>query len=283
MFGDVGAGWQYFLEASWAQQWGKTSDAFGVAYPYDQRLRPSEAYVERTVLHGPYIAGVRAGLFRTPFGLSGRSDQAYNGFTRAPLIRYPGYWALSNNNLEGGVSVMAGTPRLFAEASVGTPGDQDAGYQRRDGVDSTVRVQGTIGGLIIGVSHVHTQPSQFYSFATGTSVFTGVDVRWMYDGVMLRGEWIDGHPFDSARTFGGYVDALVHRPAMGIVTAVFRVERLDYEAGTHSSYPRRLSVGARVRFSSIVSGQVNLIREPADVRLPATSAVDFSLTFSTRR
>lgn len=283
LFGDAVAGWQYFLEVSWAQQSGRESDAFGTAYPYDKRIRPSEMYAERTMLRGPYLAGVRVGQFRTPFGISGRSDQGYNGFTRAPLIRYPGYWALSNTSLEDGVSVMAGRPRLFAEASVGIPRDQDAEYKRRDGVDTTLRVQGTIGGVIVGVSHVHTQPLQVYSWATGASVFTGVDVRWMHDGVMLRGEWIDGHPFNNTRTFGGYVDALVHRPAMGIVTAVFRAERLDYEAGLHSSYPRRYSAGARVRLSSLVSGQVNVIRQPADVGLPATSAIDFSLTFSARR
>lgn len=283
LFGDAVAGWQYFLEASWAQRWGEESDGFGTAYPYDKRLRPSEMYVERTVLHGPYLFGMRVGQFRTPFGISGRSDQAYNGFTRAPLMRYPGYWALSNTNMEDGVSVMAGTPRLFAEASVGVPRDQDAEYKRRDGVDATARVQGTIGGVIVGVSHVHTQPSQFYWFATGTTVFTGVDVRWMHDGVMLRGEWIDGHPFGRTRTFGGYVDALVHRPSMGPVTAVFRAERLDYLAGPFSSYPRRYSAGARVRLSSVVSSQVNLVHEEAAFKLPAASAIDFSLTFSTRR
>jgi hypothetical protein len=284
LFGNAVAGWEYFAEASWAQQWSKEeSDAFGSAYPYDKRLRLSEAYVERTLLHGPYLAGVRAGQFRTPFGLSGRSDQGYNGFTRAPLIRYPGYWALSNNNLEGGVSVVAGAPRLFAEASVGAPRDQDEEYQRRGGVDTTVRVQGTVGALIVGVSHVQTQPSKFYSFASGTTTFTGVDVRWMYDGVMLRGEWIDGHPFNGTRTYGGYMDALVHRPAMGIVTAVFRAERLDYVAGTHSSTPRRYTTGARVRLSSFVSGQVNFVREPSDQRLPSISALDFSVTFSGRR
>jgi hypothetical protein len=282
VFGDAVAGWQYYAEASWAQQRGPVSDAFGSAYPYDKRIRLSEMYVERTWQAGALLAGVRAGRYRTPFGIFSRGDQAYNGFLRAPLIRYGGYWALSNNFLEGGASVIAGTPKLFAEVSLGVPEDEDAA-RRRDGLDQVVRVQGTLGSVIVGVSHIRTRPSIKRSFARGWSEFTGVDFRWMYQGVQLRGEWLDGQPFDTTRTFGGYVDALVHRPAMGPVTAVLRAERLDYPAGKSSSYPRRYSAGARVRLSNVLVGQVNVIRQPTDLRLRAISALDFALTFTTRR
>ena len=282
VFGDAFGGWVYYLEAAWGQQWGEESDAFGSAYPYDKRLRPAEMYAERTILKGPYLAGVRVGQFRTPFGISGRSDQAYNGFSRAPLIRYGEYWALSNNYLEDGVSIVAGTPRLFAEGSVGLSQDQDE-YKRRQGIDSTLRVQGTIGPVIVGVSHIHTQPAASRTFALGSSVFTGVDGRWMHGGVQLRGEWVDGHPFGGTRTFGGYLDVLVHRPVMGPVTAVFRAERLDYEAGRFSSYPRRYSAGARVRLSNVLVGQVNVVHQPVARRFEAFSGVDVSLTFTTRR
>ena len=283
VFGDAVAGWQYYAEASWAQSWAKAaSDAFGSAYPYDKRLRPVEMYAERTLLKGPYLASVRVGQFRTPFGMYGRSDQAYTGFTRTPLIRYGGYWALSNNFLEDGISVTAGTPRFFAEASAGIPQDQDQ-YRRRTGVDSTLRLQGAAGPLVVGVSHIHTQPSASRTFARGSTVFTGVDVRWMRGGIQLRGEWIDGQPFGGTRTFGGYVDAFVHRPAMGPVTAVLRAERLDYEAGRFSSFPRRYAAGARVRLSSVLIGQLNVVHQPADARLASVSAVEFGLTFSLRR
>jgi hypothetical protein len=282
LFGDAVAGWQYYVEASWAQQWGNRSDAFGSGYPYDKRLRPAEMYAERTLLKGRYLAGVRMGQFRTPFGLSSRSDQAYTGFLRAPLIRYGGYWALSNNFLEDGVSIAAGTPRLFAEASAGRPHDQDA-YARRPGLDSALRIQGAIGPVILGVSHIHTQPAQRFKFALGAAVFTGVDVRWMRDGVQLRGEWIDGHALGGTRTFGGYLDAFVHRPIMGPVTAVLRAERLDYPAGRFSSFPRRYTTGARVRVSSMLVGQLNIVHQPADVRLSRISAVDLAFTISARR
>jgi hypothetical protein len=280
IFGEAGAGWQYYVEGAWAQVWGPASDAFGAAYPYDKRIHPIELYVEKTIRTGPYIAGVRAGRYRTPFGIYSRSDHAYNGFLRAPLIRYGNYWALSNNFLEGGASVMAGAPRLFVEASLGLPQDQDV-QGRRNGLDSVVRVQGSVGPFIIAASHIHTQPSVARTFAAGSTVFSGIDVRWMAGGVQLRGEWIDGQPFGDARTFGGYVDAIVHRPVMGPVTAVVRAERLDYVARS-SSFPRRYTAGARIRLSSALVGQINFVRQPTDVRLPAKSALDFALTVTTR-
>ena len=59
--------------------------------------------------------GVRGGQYRTPFGIYSRSDYAYQGFLRAPLIRYDDYWSISNNFLERGVNVVAGGPRLQVE------------------------------------------------------------------------------------------------------------------------------------------------------------------------
>lgn len=283
VFGNAIAGWQYYAEASWAQQWApRESDAFGSGYPYDKRVRPAEMYVERTLLKGRYLAGVRAGQFRTPFGLYSRSDQTYNGFTRAPLIRYGSYWALSSNFLEDGVSVVVGTPRLVVEASAGIPQDHDQ-YRRRTGIDSTIRVQAAVGDIVVAASHIHTQPPAIRRFAAGSAVFTGIDARWMRGGVQLRGEWIDGQAFGGTRTFGGYVDASVHRPAMGPVTAILRAERLDYEAGRFSSYPRRYVAGARVRLSSIAVTQINFVHQPTDVRLGGLSAVEFGLTISLRR
>lgn len=282
LFGDAVAGWRYFVEGSWAGQWGPESDAFGSAYPYDKRIRPSEMYVEKTWQSGALLAGVRAGRYRAPFGIYSRSDHGYNGFLRAPLIRYGDYWAISNNFIEGGASVIAGTPRLFAEVSLGVPQDQDA-ERRRGGFDQVVRVQGTLGSVIVGVSHIRTQPSKVRTFARGRSEFTGLDVRWMYKGVQVRGEWLDGQPFDFTRSFGGYVDVMVHRPAMGPVTALLRAERLDYEAGRHSRFPRRYTAGARIRLSSVLVGQVNFVRQPADILLKGTSALDVALTFTKRR
>ena len=70
---------------------------------------------------------------------------------------------------------------------------------------------------------------------------------------------------------------------MGPVTAVMRAERLDYTAGRFSSYPRRYTAGARVRLSSNLTGQLNVVHQPTDVRLHAISAIDVALTVSARR
>jgi hypothetical protein len=282
VFGEAMAGWRFYAEGTWARQWGNQSDAFGAAYPYDKRIHPMEVYAEKTVQSGRYIAGTRLGRFRSPFGLYTRADQAYGGFVRPPLIRYGNYWGLSNNFLEGGASVIAGMPNLYAEVSLGVPQDEDPQH-RRNGLDAVGRVQGAIGSLIVGVSHIRTRPSEARQFARGTTMFTGVDVRWMRDGFQIRGEWIGGRPFDLTRTFGGYVDALIHRPAMGPVTAVARVERLDYEAGPFSRYPRRYTAGARIRVSSILVGYVNVVRQPDSTLLAGTSALDLGLTFTARR
>ena len=42
---------------------------------------------------------------------------------------------------------------------------------------------------------------------------------------------VDGRPFDGTTVRGGYADVFVHRPSMGPVTALARIERLDYGAG----------------------------------------------------
>jgi hypothetical protein len=70
---------------------------------------------------------------------------------------------------------------------------------------------------------------------------------------------------------------------MGPMTAVARAERLDYDAGRHSSYPRRYTAGAKVRVSSIVVANVNVLHAPAHGDEGPESAVDMALTLSFRR
>jgi hypothetical protein len=283
VFGALAREWRFYAEATWADTWGEHSDAFGAAYPYNPRVRPMELYVERTSTSSRALWGTRIGRYRAPFGLYGRSDHAYTGFLRAPLIRYGGYWALSNNFLETGASVIAGTPRVFAEVSLGIPQDEDDLHRAR-GFDRVGRVQASVGDVIVGASYIHTQPFEEQAFfAHGDTEFAGVDARWMRGGVQLRGEWIHGHPFAGTRTFGGYADLMVHRRFMGPVTAVLRAERLDYEAGLFSSFPRRYTTGAKVRLSSLLVAHVNLLHEPPYDDEDAETALDVALTFSFRR
>ena len=235
-FGELPAHWRFYIDATLVTRRGPESDVFGAAYPYEPGLTPMEAYVERTEVSDGWLIGARIGRYRTPFGIYDRSDYGYTGLVRAPLIRYSEYWALSNNYMETGASLIAGTTWLSVEGSVGVATDEDK-YARPGGANGVIRVQGAFGPLIVGASHIRTRPSREFAFASGRTTFTGVDARWMQAGVQLRGEWLSGQPFDRAETRGGYVEVHVHRRAMGPVTAVARLERLNYLAGPFSRFP----------------------------------------------
>jgi hypothetical protein len=283
-FGDLPGGIRYFGEIAWAKSSDEGSDSFSAAYPYANRVQIVEAYAERTFRPRTALASIRAGRFRTPFGISSASDHAYAGFLRAPLIRYDGYFALSNSALEHGVDVVAGLPRLTIETALGAPGDIGSA-PRRSGLDTVIRVQAYAGSLIVGVSHLRTLPVESLRFASGRAEFTGIDARWMSGGVQLRGEWITGQPFDSTSTTGGYADVLVHRTAMGPVTAVGRIEKLDYEAAfaVFTQHLRRETVGARVRFLDTFSLNVNVLHQTGLAEEYRPAALDVGVTWSVRR
>ena len=271
------------VEVAWAVRSADDSDVFGAAYPYDGGVQVIEAYGERTFLPGRGLFGIKAGRFRTPFGISSGSDHAYIGFMRAPLIRYDGYFALSNNFLEQGVDVIVGTPRLSFEASVGVPGDVGSA-KRRSGLDTVLRAQGAFGPVIVGVSHIDTRPYQSPRFARGHAVFTGIDVRWMRDGVQARGEWIAGRPFDGTATTGGYADLIVHRPAMGPVSAVLRAEHLAYEAAApFAMTAQRYTAGTRIRVIDRLTAQIALVHHTHQLPQRRPTALDVGLTYSLRR
>ena len=137
--------------------------------------------------------------------------------------------------------------------------------------------------VVVGLSHIRTQPTQPASFALGRSEFTGVDVRWMHDGVLVRGEWINGRPFDGTTTDGWYADLMLHRAAMGPVTAVLRVEQLNYNTDPrYALHERRLTVGAKVRLPRGFTAQVNLLRQSGSLPNYRAVPVDLALTYSFR-
>lgn len=281
-FGDVAGGVRFMTEAAWGVRSDAVSDAFGSAYPYDGRVQAIEAYGERTFQPRGALLGVRVGRYRTPFGISGSSDHAYVGFLRAPLMRYDGYYALSNEFLEHGADVIIGAPRLFVETSVGTPADVGEA-QRRHGLDAVVRVQAAYGGAILGASYIDTRPYQPPDFAQGRTRFGGIDGRWMRGGVMLRGEWISGRPFDGTTTDGGYLDVIVHRPRMGPVTAVFRAERLVYDAEPPFALAAtRYTAGARIRFLERAAAEIGLLRQTGGVAGAHPTAIDVAVTYTVR-
>jgi hypothetical protein len=281
-FGEVGPRIRYYAEAAWATSSDAGSGAFGAAYPYGNRVQIIEAYGERMFRPLGEIVDVRAGRFRPPFGIYNASDQAYVGFLRAPLIRYDSNFALSNNFLEQGAAIVVGVPGLTFETSVGRPGDVGAAT-RQPGLDTVVRAQGAAGPFIVGVSHIRTLPDLTGSFVRGRMEFTGLDLRWMRGGVQLRGEWITGQPFDGTTTTGWYADAIVHRVAMGPVTAVARIEQLDYDTRPpFDLHRRRQTLGARIRIREGLSADVNVLHQTGQPDEYGQAAVDIGVTYSVR-
>jgi hypothetical protein len=281
VLGPIGHGWRMTLEGTWAGTTDDDSDAFGAAVPYDGRLQPMETYVETDVrARGPLLA-IKAGRYRVPFGISSRADHGYSGFVRAPLIRYGGDFALSNTALEAGGDILLGRPALSVETSVGIP--VDAGDARRPRtLDVVVRTQAFYRSVIVGVSYLDTRPNPIGPFVDGRTRFGGVDARWMRGGIELRGEWIAGRPFDGVTTTGGYFDVIAHRIWMGPVTAVARIERLDYDAGPFSMHPRRYTVGARIRVARQLAIQMNVLHQPTGLADGRTVALDAGLTETIR-
>jgi hypothetical protein len=286
LFGEL-PWFRYFAEGTWtgtASRDGHQSEAFSGAYPYEGPPRVMDAYAEHLFEHRSFVASIRGGRFRTPFGIHSASDHAYSGFLRAPLIRYEGYWALTNTLFEHGVNAMAGTPWVQAEVTVGRPGDASDDFARRPGTDVVVRAQGYIGSLVVGVSHVRSQTYDL-PYATGQMIFTGVDGRWMHGGVQLRGEWLFGQPWDAVTTSGGYLDTLIHRPFMGPVTLVGRIETFDYRVPLAPEYASKAyggAVGARVKVVEGLYGQVNVTHRPSEPYGPSVTSTDVAFTYTVR-
>lgn len=172
LFGEAPARVVFFVEAAWGDRRAGDApvvgerlsgvdpigtDVFGAAYPYSGRVVVMEAFAEKYFKPGGALLGVRAGRFRTPFGIYHRTDHGYSGFLRPPLIRYDGYFGLSNNWLEEGVTLTVGMPQLFIKGSVSRP--HDVGFaKRRNGTDGSIRLQGYRGAFVAGVSYARSNP-----------------------------------------------------------------------------------------------------------------------------
>ena len=85
VFGATKSDWRGYAEVNWAGTHKEyASDAFGAAYPYDGRARVMEAFGEKTFRAGRSLLGVRAGRYRTPFGISGRRSSGTAPTGRCP-------------------------------------------------------------------------------------------------------------------------------------------------------------------------------------------------------
>jgi hypothetical protein len=281
--GETLRGLRFQVEGTWGWRSDDEGDFFGTAYPYGGRVDLMEAYGEYLVERQSLVRAVRGGRYRTPFGIYAAGDHAYAGFLRAPLIRYGDYYALSNTYLEQGVNLLVGRPRFTVEGSIGAPGDVGAAI-RRAGLSAVVRGQAAVGAWIVGASYIDTTPYLPASWATGRTRFGGVDVRWMSSGVLVRGEWLGGQPFEGTRTTGGYADVLIHRPGMGPITAFARAERLAYAANPpHELYTHRYAAGARIRVWRTLAVSAGVVHQAGRLTQARATVFDLGMTGSWRR
>jgi len=304
-FGEVKPDIRFNVTGVWGRQ-SEESDAFAAAYPYTDRPVVLDAYVERTFRPSGGLFGLRVGRYRTPFGISSESDQGYVGFQRNPLVRYDDCFALSSTFFEHGADVVVGPPRASLEASVGTPGDVGE-HTRAGGVDAVLRAQAVVGSFIVGASVIRTRPHLPHADlesatgfgadaaidaeqdegerepASGTAAFGGIDVRWMRDGVQLRGEYISGRPFDGARTHGGYVDLIVHRAFMGPITAALRAERIaSRDAGISVLAGERYTAATRIRLPRGFFAHLGIVHNTATLIERRATAIDAGVSYSVR-
>lgn len=293
-FGEIKPKIQFNIEGTWARRSEDTTDAFNAAYPYNGRVQLSEAYAERGFQLGSLSGSVRGGQYRSPFGIYSRADHGYLGFLRAPMMRSEYNWSINNTMMERGADFIAGIPHFSGEVSIGTPGDITNDLKRRSGVGTVVRLQVYFKTIIAGVSHINTPSYAPASIAEpGRLDFSGVDLRWTYAGVQIRGEWLAGEQWkDGTKTRGGYLDAIVHRRFMGPVTAVYRTEQLNFEYPfspdpslpvQHATWRGlRQTAGARIRIPGGFTAQFNVLRHSKNVAYSKPSAFDIGVTYSFR-
>jgi hypothetical protein len=79
------------------------------------------------------------------------------------------------------------------------------------------------------------------------------------------------------------VDLIVHRPAMGPLTAVARAERLSHDADPASAVAgERYTAGSRIRLFDRLSAELAVIHQTQALS-EHTFAADFGVTYSFRR
>jgi hypothetical protein len=174
-------------------------------------------------------------------------------------------------------------PQASLEISLGRPADVGAAVRHGGALDTVARAEVARGRLVVGVSGIDTTPDQPRQFARGRARFAGVDVRWMHAGVLLRGEWIAGRPFDGTATRGGYADVAVHRPALGPVTLLGRAERLAYDArAPFALYTHRYTAAARLRLWRGLAVSSGVVHQAGQRTQRRATAVDVAVTYAVR-
>ena len=231
------------------------------------------------------LLGVRAGRFRMPFGIYTRSDYGYSGFLRPPLIRYDGYFGISNNWLEDGAMFTAGVPQLFVEASVSRP--HDVGFavtarraRTRPSACRAIADSSSSAPVTRAAIRICRRDSPSAGRRSPASTCDGRTPP----GIQARGEFLKGHSYEGVSTIGGYTST-----ASSIARAWDRLPRSYAASGSTTprrrrapAQAKRLTLGTRVRLPGPVTLQLNYLRQHGDLPHIKTHSIDFSATYSLR-
>ena len=81
-----------------------------------------------------------------------------------------------------------------------------------------------------------------------------------------------------------YADVIVHRPFMGPVTLVGRLEHLDYDTGdpAFNDAASGLAVGTRIKLIESLYAQANVTHRPSEPYARNATATDVALTYTVR-
>ena len=243
-----------------------------------------EIYAERYFRPRGAMLAVRAGRFRMPFGIYNRSDHGYSGFLRPPLIRYDGYFGISNNWLEDGAMFTAGAAATVRRSQRQPPARRRIrrSARRARHVDPRARLPRTVR------RRRKLRAQQSVSVAAICRRTPGVLGRRCAMGASVRtagARGIPEGPFVRGRVDNRLVCRRHRAPARNGAVHGGRPRRSRWTTRLPAPRDRRakrLTLGTRVRLPGPVTLQLNYLRQHGDLPRLKSHSIDFSATYSFR-
>ena len=229
--------------------WGETNVRFSSKWKItgSYLLTPkSHSFDEAYVAYEDGPNSVRVGRIRTEFGFSDWSELFYNGFNHIPLVRVVplvDHLALTRDDAGAEATAKIGPLQLQASAIDAGVGSDQLSPQKIS--YSTVRLQSSLGGLILGADYL--------TKLSGDAKIYGLDARFTVPHWIFRGEAFHG---DGPNSNGGYyIDAVYRIPSLSRTEIVGRIEGVANAPSTPQTILH--TVGARQIINRYFSVNVN--------------------------
>ncbi|MDO8586503.1 MAG: porin [Armatimonadota bacterium] len=161
---------------------------------------------------------VRAGKFRTPFGIHQPAEIDYFGFINRPIAKDAPAAGMSLSRASNGVRFSTGKPEMEIQLSI-----LDGTEEMNSAVGRNVlfRAQRYAGHLITGFNAYQGHNADAQRFNVW-----GVDWRYSKPHLIVRGEALKGS-LGPDRLQGGYVDVFYHFATIPALTLFARMEALS--------------------------------------------------------